>query len=493
MSLAGPGAPVDGRPAVDRTAIAAFYGDDFTGATDALGQFARLGLRGMLLVHATDVLRWRDACGAYDVVGIAGVSRAMATTEMDGEVRTALEFLRDLRPAVVQYKVCSTFDSSPGRGSIGRAIEIARDVFGPQCTPVAPAQPEFDRFTVFGTHFAVDGDRVHRLDRHPTMSRHPSTPMREADLTRVLGEQTTLSTGLLDVRQLAAVRRGTATVEEIWVAAAETHDVVVVDALTDDDLRLAAEVALETADPGKGPRFVVGSGGLSLGLARQLTGREPAPVAEGSGAAQTLVLSGSRSPRTARQVAAAVGQGWRLLALDPAELVPGRRRGDALLRLVEDLCRELGSGADVIVHVSDVPAHGGDHAGADLAAGIGQAFGELLDAVLRRRPVGRVVVTGGDTSGFTVRALDAYGLEIQDQVAPAGWLCRLLSSAPHLNGLRIVLKGGQVGGDDFFQVVREGRPRSGAPASAVQGSTGPPGAAQVLPRPDRAPSVPAPG
>lgn len=473
--------------------MAGFYGDDFTGATDALGQFARLGLRGVLLVHATDLARWRDACGAYDVVGVAGVSRAMATIEMDGEVRTALEFLRDLRPAVIQYKVCSTFDSSPGRGSIGRAIEIAREVFGPQCTPVAPAQPEFDRFTVFGTHFAADGGRIHRLDRHPTMSRHPATPMREADLTRVLAEQTTLSTGLLDVRQLAAVRRGTATVADVWDAAADTSDVVVVDALTDDDLRLAAKIALETAHVGKGPRFVVGSGGLSLGLARQLTGREPAPVADGSGAAQTLVLSGSRSPRTARQVAGAVARGWRLLALDPAELAPGPRRADALLGLAEELCRELDSGADVIVHANGVPAQGGDHAGAALAAVIGQGFGELLDAVMRRRTVGRVVVTGGDTSGFTVRALDAYGLEIEDQVAPAGWLCRLLSSAQHLEGLQIVLKGGQVGDDDFFEVVREGRPHSRPPASAIRRSTSPPGTTETLSRPDRAPSGAAPG
>src|SRR5215217_6648936 len=62
-----------------------------------------------------------------------------------------------LRQLVVQYKACSTADSSPAVGSLGRVIEVARDVFGPAPVPVLFAQPDFGRFTAFGHHFAAEG------------------------------------------------------------------------------------------------------------------------------------------------------------------------------------------------------------------------------------------------------------------------------------------------------------------------------------------------
>jgi hypothetical protein len=36
--------------------------------------------------------------------------------------------------------------------------------------------PQFARYTVFGQHFARFGPDVFRLDRHPSMVRHPTTP-----------------------------------------------------------------------------------------------------------------------------------------------------------------------------------------------------------------------------------------------------------------------------------------------------------------------------
>ena len=51
---------------------------------------------------------------------------------------------------MVLYKVCSTFDSLPTVGSIGRAIELLHDaVPGHGSVPVLPAQPEFGRYTAF--------------------------------------------------------------------------------------------------------------------------------------------------------------------------------------------------------------------------------------------------------------------------------------------------------------------------------------------------------
>ena len=132
-----------------------FYGDDFTGSADALINYHRFGLRTALLLSpgATPEL-----ARSLDVLGVAGVSRSLPVEQMEAEIRPVFEAFRDLHPAAVQYKVCSTFDSSPRIGSIGRACEIATEVFGPRPIPVLPAQPELGRWTAFGNHFARAGD-----------------------------------------------------------------------------------------------------------------------------------------------------------------------------------------------------------------------------------------------------------------------------------------------------------------------------------------------
>ncbi|WP_286795591.1 four-carbon acid sugar kinase family protein, partial [Microbacterium sp. UBA3394] len=178
--------------AADAAPRAAFYGDDFTGSVDALLQFARAGWSGRLFVGLPDDDALREAAATVDVVGIAGIARSLPREALDAEVRPALTALAALHPPLVQYKACSTADSSPDVGSIGRVIEIARDVVGDGPVPLLFAQPDFGRYTVFGHHFAAEDGVVHRLDRQPTMSTHPSTPMTESDLARHLSRQTAL-------------------------------------------------------------------------------------------------------------------------------------------------------------------------------------------------------------------------------------------------------------------------------------------------------------
>jgi uncharacterized protein YgbK (DUF1537 family) len=67
-------------------------------------------------------------------------------------------------------------------------------------------------------------------------------------------------------------------------------------------------------------------------------------------------------------------------------------------------------------------------------------------------------VAGGDTSSHAVRALDAWGLSYIGSLAPGVALCRLHSDRPGLDGMELMLKGGQMGGDDLFQLLLSGPP-----------------------------------
>lgn len=400
------------------TLTACFYADDVTGATDALLQFERCGLRGRLRLDRGDP---SDDADGVDVIGVAGAARGLPTERIEAEVRPALEAFARLAPQVVQYKVCSTFDSSPAVGSIGRACEVAADVLGARTIPVVAAQPELGRYTLFSHHFARAADGVvHRLDRHPTMARHPITPMRESNLVDVLRAQTAhLPVSGID---LLGLRDG---------ARPKHPGVVVVDGLEDDDLERAADLALRR----EAPAFAVGAGGLSMGLARRLA-RAPTELAPVAPVPAVLAVSGSCAPQTAQQVRRAIAAGW--------EPIPAPSAADAA-GAVERALAALAAGRSVVVH--GAPA---DRAPApDLDALLARFVAAALDLT----PVRRFVLAGGDTAGGVLRHL---GAETAELAGLAGGLpvCRLSSTRPELDGVEVVLKGGQVGGPDVLERAR---------------------------------------
>jgi 3-oxoisoapionate kinase len=184
--------------------LIAFYGDDFTGSTDALECLALAGLKSILFVDvpSPDVLARFEG---LEAVGIAGNSRSLTPEEMDAVIPDALDALARSGAPILHYKVCSTFDSSPTIGSIGRVMDLARGGLGSGTIPIVVGAPKLGRHSLFGTLFArhnVDGT-VHRLDRHPTMSVHPTTPMREADMRGHIGAQTAQAIALLPAPEIS--------------------------------------------------------------------------------------------------------------------------------------------------------------------------------------------------------------------------------------------------------------------------------------------------
>ena len=403
-----------------------FYGDDVTGSVDALLQFTRRGWRGRLFTSLPSPSALADAADDGDVVGSAGIARSLGPAALEAEVRPALGALAALRPAVLQYKACSTVDSSPEVGSLGRVLEIGRDLTGARPVPLLFAQPDFGRYTVFGHHFAADNGVVYRLDRQPPMSRHPSTPMSESDIARHLGAQTALAltgiplTSYTDAADLA--RR-----IEACVA-----DAVVLDALDAHHLRLIGE-----AIGGRAPTaFVVGSGGLSAAIA-DAAPRRPAPAAVAAATGPVLVVSGSRSPRTRRQTAVAADAGWFVAPLprDDREAAPAR---DALR-----------AGRSVVL-ASDL---GPDDDGA--LDGLTRRAARIVRTAVAAGETRRVIVCGGDSSSRVVRLLGIRALSIAAN--PWGNVALLHAHADGpLDGAELLLKGGQVGDDDLFERVRTG-------------------------------------
>src|SRR6202012_1010519 len=95
-----------------------FYGDDFTGSTDALEQLNLAGIRTALFIEPPTPAQLKHF-PHLQAVGVAGASRAMAPAEIKKALPSAFARLKKLGAPHVHYKVCSTFDSSPEIGNIG--------------------------------------------------------------------------------------------------------------------------------------------------------------------------------------------------------------------------------------------------------------------------------------------------------------------------------------------------------------------------------------
>jgi uncharacterized protein YgbK (DUF1537 family) len=201
------------------------------------------------------------------------------------------------------------------------------------------------------------------------------------------------------------------------------------------------------------PLLAVGPSSVVEAVAGAMPTKRGAPVAQRIDAARgpVLVLAGSLSPVTARQVAAA--RSFDIVRLDAARLAKSHE--GYLAGLAADLADRLASGRHVLactVVADDAGVARADIASIDLA----RAGGRLLARTLAATPVARLGIAGGDTSSWGVRALDAWGLAYAGLVAPGAPLCRLCSDDSSLDGMEVMLKGGQMGGDDLFERLVHG-------------------------------------
>jgi uncharacterized protein YgbK (DUF1537 family) len=437
-----------------------YYGDDFTGSTDVMEALASQGVDTVLFLRRPDddLLERFSECRA---IGLAGTSRSETPAWMDAELTPIFGWLRERQAEICHYKVCSTFDSSPGTGSIGRAIEIGRAVFDQGVVPLVVGAPQLKRYTAFGHLFAAYQGRTYRIDRHPVMSRHPVTPMAEADLGRHLSAQSTLPFALAD---LAMLRDADADANvDARLADLEENGILMLDVDSRDTQAAAGWQLSRLAN--RGCRFMAGSSGIEYALldAWRRQGRiSGAKAFAPPGKADRLaVVSGSVSPTTERQIRrAAAEDGFDGITVDPLALLgeDGQRVMDEVLSAARI---SLSGGRSVILHTALGPAadRGGE---IDRVAGsrhrLGRMLGRMLLDLITTEGLSRAVVAGGDTSSHALGELhvDALTTLLPLPQTPGSPLCTAHGRHAATNGLQIALKGGQVGGDGYFAQIRDG-------------------------------------
>ncbi len=433
-----------------------FYGDDFTGSTDVMDAMAGAGLSTVLFLSVpTDDLLARFA--GYQCVGWAGLSRRESPEWMRQHLPAIFDKLWSLGAPILQYKVCSTFDSSPTCGSIGCAMEIGLSKTQTAWAPVVVGVPQLRRYQIFGHLFATVGQQTHRLDRHPTMSRHPVTPMAEADLLVHLGQQTELPMALVD---WLSIRRDDFLADWEEREQANRSGAVFLDVMDELTQSRVGEALWSSATRHR--RFVVGSSGVNHALASHWRHQQrlSAPVWPAiTSAHRSLVISGSCSPVTAEQIRKAPEDRFFCFGLTHDLILD---QSGALVAWCAQVLEQISEGKIPLIY----SAMGPDDQSlrpADPAASvdpletsqwqlrIASTLAKASALLMQMGRFDRLIVAGGDTSGAVVTALNLDALTVKAPLVPGAPLCEAWRKGDAAPAFELVLKGGQMGGPDFFR------------------------------------------
>jgi uncharacterized protein YgbK (DUF1537 family) len=449
--------------------LLSFYGDDVTGSTATAEALTVSDVPTILFMKPPTLPFLKRHFPGVRAVGVAGTSRSFPTKDLEPLLKPVYRRMKSYGAPLFLYKICSTFDSSPAIGSIGRAIEVGRDVFASAFVPILAAAPRLGRYTLFGNHFVHLSGEVYRLDRHPSMSTHPITPMDEADLRRHLSKQTELPCGLVSVLDFEKGRKRMA--QKLQDLLNRRTPLILFDTMTNHHLDTACSVIWDHTDR-TGPLFAVGSQEWGYGLARVWkqkrllrTRLTPSDRQRRRSEGALLVVSGSCASMNGRQIEWATQHGLTGIAVNPERLLNLSVRKAESDRILGHTLSALQAEGTAVIHTAigpeDTRIRRTKRAAEALGLSpqavtdiLGQVLGDVIRQLLRRTAIRRLVLAGGDVSGKISQALGIWALQVGAPVGIAAPLCYAYSSNPRVMGLEIAFKGGQIGDDAYFESVR---------------------------------------
>jgi uncharacterized protein YgbK (DUF1537 family) len=172
-----------------------------------------------------------------------------------------------------------------------------------------------------------------------------------------------------------------------------------------------------------------------------------------------LIGSGSCSPVTSGQIAWALQHGFAEVPLNATALANAKTGVAEIQRAAAAAAKLLQNNRSVIVHSTKT---GSDRRiaaklKARTAEVLGSALGQILRGAMEQSSVRRVCIAGGDTSSYAARAIGIEALEMIAPLTPGAPLCRAYAPGSSLDGKEVVFKGGQVGTENYFEVVKRGK------------------------------------
>ncbi|MBS7651038.1 four-carbon acid sugar kinase family protein [Candidatus Bathyarchaeota archaeon] len=399
--------------------------DDLTGANDTGVQFSKQGLRTIVLTRVESL---KDMPRNIDVIVIDTESRALPSSLAYDRVKIAAEKLVEAKVPIIYKKIDSTL-----KGNIGSELDGVMDVTGIKTAIVAPAFPANKRITVGGYQL------VNQVPLSKTEAAFdPVTPVRESHVPTLIARQSRRKVGYVG---LASVMELQSLVENLRDCVQRGEEIIILDSITQGDLKRIAQAAVKL----NLHRLTCGPAGLAEELPQAMGLISGKPV---------VVISGSVSEVTMRQIAHAEGAGCIVVEVDTAKVIRGQRIQE-VHRVVNETKRIVSQGFDVIIS----SARTKEAVSGDLKIGeslgmtsvevsniIGLVLGEIASEVSAIGGVSGIFLTGGTTANRALEVMGAYGTEVDDEVSPG--IPSSIIVGGRCSGLRIVTKAGGFGDED---------------------------------------------
>jgi D-threonate/D-erythronate kinase len=406
--------------------------DDLTGANDTGVQFAKQGLKTLVLMRVHGSLSELDE----DVLVVDTQSRALSPAEAYQKVTEAASLFKNRDPFPTVYK---KIDSTL-RGNPGTEIDAIMDVCGIDLAIVAPAFPKNGRITVGGFHFLGNAPL-----EATEIARDPNCPVSESHLPTLLAQQTKREVGHLGIKSILSGTEGIlAAMRRLSVAGRE---ILVCDAWREEHLKMIALAAVRLEKP----ILWVGSAGLAeyvpLGLGLGAASADKKPV---------LVIAGSVSSVTRGQVAMLRQRtDVACIEADPCAFLKTGTAQAETDRCYHAAVDAIRTGKDVVIvsGYSDEMVARTQEEGLSLdlsspqtSEAVAAALGSLCRQIALNVPVSGLVLTGGDIALSCCNLLSADGISVMREVAPGIPLGVLKGG--HCSGLKVVTKAGAFGAAD---------------------------------------------
>ncbi|AOM42460.1 3-oxo-tetronate kinase [Xenorhabdus hominickii] len=410
--------------------------DDFTGATDIASFMVQNGWRVIQLLGIPD----DNTPIPYDV-DVVVISLKSRSCPVDEAIETSLKSCLWLRHKTgcqqLFFKYCSTFDST-SEGNIGPVIDALMDELQVDISLICPALPINGRTVVHG-HLFVNG----QLLNESGMQYHPVTPMKDANLLRLIEQQ---SKGLAGLVNLNDVRQGTSAIcHQLESLRQSGIRYAVVDAMSMEDLLLIAQAASDMV-------LVTGGSGLGAALASHHTGQTPVdsimvntPPARGR---RTVILSGSCSTMTNKQV------------IEYKKVAPAKalnveeclNNSEYSSQLTEWVMQQSTNDLAPMLYATQPPELLNliqqQYGAIKVSKAVEHIFADIVRK-LKQQGFNTFIVAGGETSAQVVQSLEIHQFTIGASIAPGvPWVYDPQSDC------WLALKSGNFGEVDFFRYAQ---------------------------------------
>lgn len=406
----------------DKMPLIGCIADDFTGASDVSYFLVDAGAKCILF---NGIPKNNFNLNQYDVVVIALKIRNIDKNEAIIEVEKAYNFFKENGINKIYDKYCSTFDSTKD-GNIGPILDYLLEKSEQKYTIVSPALPENKRVVFNGYLFVND-----ILLEESSMKNHPLNPMNDSYIPRLLNAQSKYKCHMLNYINLDADSK--TILKNSDKLSDKKHYYICCDYINEQH-------GSKIADTFKDLNILSGSSSLIKEWYKVLTPNNQIKTIDDcfEDNSPTLIISGSLSSQTKKQIKSYKDLGGKTLRIFPEKLL-----------CKEQNIKEIYSHIDNMKENLLIYSQGEGNTNQSIQ----KQYSEILEYTVAqiglyalKSGIKKLIVAGGETSGAVTQGLGYSAFEIGKTVAPGVPILKPIDDV----GKQLVLKSGNFGQDDFF-------------------------------------------